>query len=61
MSLLRDQMYLAKGGATDGEVLLRRRQLATSYQYFAGAGLSYTFGSIYNSVVNRRFGNAAGN
>lgn len=61
VSLLRDQLYLAKGGATDQEVLLRRRQLATSYQYFVGAGLSYTFGSIYNNVVNPRFGSASGN
>ncbi len=61
VSLLRDQLYLAKGGATDEEVLLRRRQLATSYQYFVGAGLSYTFGSIYNNVVNPRFGNSGGN
>lgn len=61
VSRLRDQLYLAKGGATDEEVLLRRRQLATSYQYFVGAGLSYTFGSIYNNVVNPRFGNSAGN
>ena len=61
LTLLRDQLYLAKGGATDEEVLLRRRQLATSYQYFVGAGLSYTFGSIYNNVVNPRFGNSAGN
>ncbi len=61
VSRLRNQLYLAKGGATDEEVLLRRRQLATSYQYFVGAGLSYTFGSIYNNVVNPRFGNAAGN
>ena len=60
VSLLRDQLYLAKGGATDEEVLLRRRQLATSYQYYMGAGLSYTFGSIYNNVVNPRFGGAAG-
>lgn len=61
VSLLRDQLYLAKGGATDEEVLLRRRQLSTSYQYFVGAGLSYTFGSIYNNVVNPRFGSASGN
>ena len=61
VSRLRDQLYLAKGGATDEEILLRRRQLATSYQYFLGAGLSYTFGSIYNNVVNPRFGNSAGN
>jgi hypothetical protein len=61
VSLLRDQLYPAKGGATDEEVLLRRRQLATSYQYFVGAGMSYTFGSIFSNVVNPRFGSAAGN
>jgi hypothetical protein len=61
LSRIRDQLYLAKGGATDEEILLQRRQLATSYQYFVGAGLSYTFGSIYNNVVNPRFGNSAGN
>jgi len=61
ISLIRDQLYLSKGGATDEEVLLRRRQLATSYQYFVGAGLSYTFGSIYNNVVNPRFGSTTGN
>jgi hypothetical protein len=54
-SRLRDQLYLAKGGATEQEVLVRRRQLATSYSYFGGFGLSYTFGSIFNNIVNTRF------
>lgn len=56
-SLLRDQLYLPKGGATDEEVLIRRRQLATSYRYFGFFGIRYSFGSIYNNVVNPRFGN----
>lgn len=60
LSLLRDQIYLAKGGATDEEILLRRRQLATSYSYFAGVGLTYTFGSVFNNVVNPRFDGASG-
>lgn len=55
VSLLRDQLYLARGGATDEEILLQRRQLSTSYSYFAGVGLTYTFGSIFNNVVNPRF------
>jgi hypothetical protein len=59
-SLLRDQIYLSKGGATEEEILLRRRQLATSYSYFAGVGLTYTFGSIFNNVVNPRFEGASG-
>jgi len=54
-SRVRDQLYLAKAGATEEEVLVRRRQLATSYSYYAGFGLSYTFGSIFNNVVNTRF------
>ena len=60
LSLLRDQLYLARGGATDEEILLQRRQLSTSYSYFAGVGLSYTFGSIFNNVVNPRFEGAGG-
>ena len=55
ISLLHDQIYLAAGGATPTEVLLRRRQLETGYSYFAFTGLSYTFGSIYNNIVNPRF------
>jgi hypothetical protein len=54
-SRVRDQLYLPKGGATDEEVLVRRRQLATSYSYYGGLGLSYTFGSIFNNIVNTRF------
>jgi hypothetical protein len=53
---LRDQIYLEAGGVSRDEVLLRQRQLATGYSYFGGVGLSYTFGSIYNNVVNPRFG-----
>ena len=54
---IRDQLSLPKGGAAPEEILLQRRQLETQYSYFASIGLSYTFGSIYNNVVNPRFGN----
>jgi hypothetical protein len=27
----------------------------TSYRYYSAIGVSYTFGSIYNNVVNPRF------
>jgi hypothetical protein len=55
VSLLRDQLYLAKGELSDEDILVRRRQLASSYSYFAGVGISYSFGSIFNNVVNPRF------
>jgi hypothetical protein len=59
-SLIHDQLGLVKGGATTEEVLLRRKELATQFQYFTMFGFSYTFGSIYNNVVNPRFGNGSG-
>jgi hypothetical protein len=52
---IRDQTYLAKAGASLEEVLLRRRQLATSYSYYMSFGFSYAFGSIHNNIVNTRF------
>jgi hypothetical protein len=55
ISRIRDQLYLQKGDATDEEILLRRRQLATDYRYRFSMGFSYTFGSIYNNIVNTRF------
>lgn len=59
-SLIHDQLGLVKGGATTEEVLLRRKELATQFQYFGSFGLTFTFGSIYNNVVNPRFGNSGG-
>lgn len=58
-SLIHDQLGLVKGGASAEEVLLRRKQLETQYSYFTTFGFSYTFGSIYNNVVNPRFGNSS--
>jgi hypothetical protein len=56
-SRIRDQINLRKGGASEEEVLLRQRQLATGFQYYVGFGVTYRFGSIYNNVVNPRFRN----
>ena len=60
---IRDQNFLAARGQTRDEILLQQRALATNYSYFVYGGFSYTFGSIYNSVVNPRldFFNLGGN
>jgi hypothetical protein len=55
-SRTRDQIYLPRGEASTEEILLRQRQLLTGYQYFVDFGFSYTFGSIFNNIVNPRFG-----
>ncbi len=60
ISLLRDQLYLPRGNLSDQERLLRRRQLETSYNYFVQLGFSYSFGSIFNNIVNPRFGGTSG-
>jgi len=60
VSLIHDQLSIQKAGATEQEVLLRRRQLATSYSYQGFVGLRYTFGSKFANVVNPRFGSGGG-
>ena len=56
--VLRDQLNQPMGEASQEEVLVRQRQLATSYDYYLSMGFSYRFGSIFNNVVNARFANA---
>lgn len=55
-SRIRDQLSLPARGATEEEVLLRLRQLESGYQYSFSMSLTYTFGSIFSSIVNPRFG-----
>jgi len=54
-AVIHDQLSLTKGGATEEEILLKQKQIASSYDYSLKVGFSYTFGSIYNNVVNPRF------
>ena len=58
VEIIHDQLSLAKeSGASREDVLLRQSQQATQYDYWGNVGITYTFGSIYNNVVNPRFGN----
>jgi hypothetical protein len=59
-SRVRDQRNLPKAGASDEEILVRMKELATGYRYFFVVGVSYSFGSIFNNVVNPRFGSSGG-
>lgn len=54
-SRINDQLFLPKGEVTDAEQLLNLRQQATSFSMRGSVGIEYTFGSIYNNVVNPRF------
>ena len=52
---INDQLSLKKGDISEAERLLRLRELATKYRLEGGIELTYTFGSIYNNIVNPRF------
>jgi hypothetical protein len=52
---INDQLNLKKGDITEAERLLQLRELATRYRVEGGIEITYTFGSIYNNVVNPRF------
>ncbi|MFT5515331.1 MAG: hypothetical protein ACI80V_001455 [Rhodothermales bacterium] len=54
--LIRDQLFLPLSDISDEDVLLGTRRLPTGYEFNVGVGFNYRFGSIYNNVVNPRFG-----
>jgi len=55
-SRIRDQLSLPRRGATPEEVLLRVRELQSGYDVQFDVGFTYSFGSLFNNIVNPRFG-----
>ncbi len=53
--MIHDQLYLPKGDVSLEDLLFERRKLATTYEMSGQIGLRFTFGSIYNNLVNERF------
>lgn len=60
LARVRDQINLPAGDATEEEILLEIRELETGFEYDVTVGFSYTFGSIFNNVVNPRFESGGG-
>lgn len=54
IQLIRDQFNLPAGDNSIEDLLLQQKQIATDYKTSFSVGLSYTFGSIYNSIINTR-------
>jgi len=52
---INDQIYLPRAGNTEEEILLQRQALETGFRITTNIGVRYTFGSIYNTIVNQRF------
>ncbi|RZN83611.1 MAG: hypothetical protein EVB11_04080 [Winogradskyella sp.] len=54
-TITRNQINIPGGDLTVEELLLQQQQLQSGYNYFVSLGFSYSFGSIYNTIVNPRF------
>ena len=55
LTLVNDQFFISAQGATADEILLNQKQLQTDYNYNFGFNINYTFGSMYNNIINVRF------
>ena len=56
-SMIHNELNIVKGEATPEQILSQTKKLASQYDYYTSFGITYTFGSMYNNVVNPRFGN----
>ena len=55
VTLNRAQIYLVKDDVSCEDILTRQRELESNYKVYFNFGLSYTFGSTKNNIVNSRF------
>ena len=60
LARVHDRISVAAGDASVEDVLLRRRLFETDYDYYSYITFSYTFGSIFNNIVNPRIGGSSG-
>ncbi len=51
-----DQVYISSEGMSTEDIIANKSAILTDYSYWSYIGLSYTFGAIYNNIVNTRFG-----
>jgi len=54
-SIVHDQVYLVKGDVSEQDLLIKTRQLGSSYNYNLYFGVNFRFGSKLNNFVNPRF------
>lgn len=57
---VKDRISVGYEDLTVDELLLRRRLLETDYEYSTSIGFRYTFGSVFNNIVNPRLGGGMG-
>jgi hypothetical protein len=57
---VKDRISVGYEDLTVDQLLLRRRLLETDYEYSTSIGFRYTFGSVFNNIVNPRLGGGMG-
>lgn len=57
---VKDQIYQPLEDIPLEDILLRRRELGTDYEYGVEIGFNFTFGSVFNNVVNPRMSSGGG-
>ena len=55
ISIIHDQVNLSAAGIEYEQVLLQQKEILSAYYYWLQLGVSFTFGDIYNGIVNPRF------
>jgi hypothetical protein len=59
-SRVQDRVSVARvAGSKRNDVLLQLRQLDTDFEFFSSVGFTFRFGSVFDNVVNPRFGSIA--
>jgi hypothetical protein len=53
---IRDQLSLVGEELSEADILLQLQEMASAYNIDGSVSFTYTFGSIFNNVVNPRFG-----
>ncbi|TDD95951.1 hypothetical protein [Flavobacterium cellulosilyticum] len=54
-SLINNQLSLSSVSLTPEQIILKQRETLTNFSYSMQVGVRYTFGSIFNNIVNPRY------
>jgi hypothetical protein len=57
INYMQDQIYLPADGASNLDILTNQKEVNSAYNYNFRVGITISLGSIFNNVVNPRFGN----
>ena len=54
-SYIKNQRSISNVGLTPEEIILQHKEILSNYTYGLHIGITYTFGAIFNNIVNPRY------